>query len=185
MLLAEKLLDTLYELEELSPFWKWRSDEFRDNPPRFIRYKMVVSMLKQLGYPVAPEDFVTNPFVRDIPEDDDLPYDLTDFLKVYGTFQRHLDTGDVRMTFLTLYNFRKRLHHALVDDLMVSGIGNVKPGNQIMAQVSERLLTDVSFVDQFLCIVVDPKGLKFDKDLLVKDYGYPKENLEEIDLDWI
>jgi hypothetical protein len=185
MLLAEKLLDTLYELEELTPSWKWDDNVFSDNPPRQIRYNMIVAMLKQLGYTTTPGNFKMHLLNRDIEEDEYLPSDVTDFLRPFGDFQRHYDIGDVCMTFLTLYNFRKRLHHALVDDLMVSGIGNVKPGNQIMAQVSERLLTDVSFVDQFLCIVVDPKGLKFDKDLLVKDYGYPKENLEEIDLDWI
>jgi hypothetical protein len=34
-------------------------------------------------------------------------------------------------------------------------------------------------------MIVDPKKLQFDKDLLVKEYGYPTDDLEAIDLDWI
>lgn len=185
MLLAEKLLKTLYELEELEPSWKWDNDVFSDNPPRQIRYNMIVAMLKQLGYTTTPGNFKMQLLNRDIEEDEYLPSDITDFLRPFGNFQRHIDIGDVGMTFLTLYTFRKRLHYAFVDDLHVSGIGNVKPGNKIMADITERILTDVYWIDQLLNMIVDPKKLQFDKDLLVKEYGYPTDDLEAIDLDWI
>jgi hypothetical protein len=185
MLLAEKLLDTLYELEELTPSWKWDDDVFSDNPPREIRYNMIVAMLKQLNYQTTPGGFMFHIFERDIPEDEDLPCDVTDFLRLFGNFQRHIAIGDVGMTFLFLYNFRKRLHYALVDDLHASGYGSVKPGMQIMADLKERLLTEVSWIDQLLNLIVDPRKLQFDKELLVKEYGYPTDDLEAIDLDWI
>jgi len=185
MLLAEKLLDTLYELEARSSSLSWDKDELKDYLPGHIRYKMIASMLRQLNYNTTPGEFMFHVFKRGIPEDDELSGDVTDFLRLFGNFHRHHNIGDVGMTFLFLYTFRQRLHYALVDDLFVSGYGSVEPGMQIMTYMKERLLTEVSWIDQLLNMIVDPKKLSFDKDLLIKEYGYPTDDLEAIDLDWI
>ena len=186
MLLAEKLLTTLYELEDLEAKHNWEEELLKDNPPRYLRFRQIKAILKYIGYNDTPRWFLFDP-VGDLSED--LQFELIEKLnlipKPVKGLERFLEIGDVQATFLYLYKFRRHLHNSFNVLILSEGLGNYSIGENILRYLKYELPKEIAWVDEMLFLMVDPARNLLDIPLLVEKYDYPDVDLYEIDGDWI
>ena len=67
---------------------------------------------------------------------------------------------------------------------MVCGLTSIKFTYWITDSISNNLLEKCTDLNKALELILNPKGLTFTEDVLIKKYNYPVDNLKEIDLDF-
>ena len=54
---------------------------------------------------------------------------------------------------------------------------------QLTAELNNDLYKKVEIIDELLFEIINPNGLSFNEETLIKEYGFPKDDLDAIDMD--
>lgn len=186
MLLAEKLLKTCYELENLVQRSGWQEEKLAGNPPRHIRYQQIQAMMKFLNYRGNPVDLFRDTFSnRSEKEKKRIIVELNNLQRLTIQTDPFVSMGDVQATFWYLYQWRCRFHNCFDVFFISAGVGNYSIGENMLVFLSQNLPKNIVWVDKMLYCMVDPESNIFDYHLLNWKYGYPDADIYKIDEEWI
>lgn len=187
MLLAEQLLNTMYDLEHLESINNWDNETLKSNPPRYLRLQQISAMMKFLGFNCTPKEFKRIPLNQIIIcNNEDIFVDILNNMRnPLENIDKFKSIGDIVVTFWYLYEFRKNFHNSFESSLISEGIGNYSIGEKMLEYLKETLTMRIDWVDNMLFFIIDPKKQEFNIELLVEKYDYPNVNIHDIDSDWI
>lgn len=168
MLIAKKLLTTLYELEDLDSHFKRNTEEFRNNPPRYLRYQQIEAMMKFLDFDIEPKDFhylgmnemltgKNQELAIEMINNMEIPFDGVDNFK---------EIGDIAVTYWYLYNFRRKIHIATNTNFISEGVGNYSIGETIKEKLHLELKEKYAWIDRILFFIVDPKNTRIQSGII-------------------
>lgn len=100
------------------------------------------------------------------------------------SFER-TNESDITWLFNDLMNFRTEVYKIAY----IGGVDESSPGllysQYLQRNLQEVIRKNLDEIDETLWIILDPEKRVLDKKVLVDNYGYPDEDLDEIDLEWL
>ena len=93
---------------------------------------------------------------------------------------------DVKWMFNSLYNFRQKIYNLTYpNEGMLEGFSvGLLYSKFLQAELKKIINENLDEIDYTLCLILDPKGLKFSVKELEQKYSYQNIDLKNIDLEW-
>ena len=185
---AHDLLIRFLELQSMTQNYDdWTEESLSDNPPRLIRLRQLTAMFQAFGIPWDPRSFIRGTFIQP----DLYPYHpllsrLSIELQEGITNRDWTDHTRLRRFFEILFRYRIHVESVLSYPdgfLMASGLMRVCYDK--ICELSGIFENSIDTIDDILTAVISPTMAAFPVGQMVRDYGYPEDDLEDIDTDWI
>jgi hypothetical protein len=185
---AHDLLIRFLELQAMTPNYdKWTEESLSDNPPRLIRLRQLTAMFQAFGIPWDPRSFVRGMFIQP---------DLHPYHPLLSRLSTGLENGlmnydgtdymVLRRFFEILFRYRIHVESVLsYPDGILLASGLMRVGYDKICELSGIVENNIDTIDDILTVVISPTMAAFPVGLMISDYGYPEDDLEEIDTDWI
>lgn len=183
---ARSILDAYFELLGYEPDpSKWSEDKFADNPPRLVRLRRLVALLKAYDICCAPAKLATGGFLKV----DDQHYGRLIEHALEGLsppFRKSaLEDNFPRSYYQTLMAFRLQMQPVIKysqnylegSGWWIVAIFQIQQSEKAIRQEAEKL-------DNILAAILSPERREFTQTELERDHGFPKDNLGAIDSDW-
>lgn len=185
LITARSLLLCFLELRRMTPkLANWTEVRFKSNPPRLFRLHRLTSMFRAYGRPWDPQAFIKGKFI----EAESTKYaSLLErlFKKIPEEEQKWTGVGDLPDIFKILFDYRTQLDNVLsFSDEVMEASGLYLHAHHKVGELNRVIWDNIETVEDLLLEIISPKGESFSVEQLAKDYGYPNDNLSEIDEDW-
>ncbi|MDJ1504040.1 hypothetical protein [Xanthocytophaga agilis] len=194
----EDILKQYLDLQGLSPdVYDWSIEYFSDNPPRLYRYKQLEALFQAFGIdPKYIQSFNAGEFIKARPVADysewltDIEaYSLPIGLERDRDFNRDtVNHNKLIHIFAYLFKYRMVLERTLqYNSGWLEGYGATWV--RYMIDKTEGFLNEenrayVKYLDNLLCVAIDPYQQQYKKYELIEKYGYPDVDLRDIDADY-
>ena len=194
---AIDLLDKVFEFIAMTPESQWSIDALKSNPPRFIRFQQIESLMnafiegKKKYSQLTIQSFLAGNFIKIRTEND---YNKT--IQHIKYFVKNSDgdtneTRDIRIEelifiYLRLVDYKKMLQNIISFNrgwLEAGSIG-VRFSIYLTDSISKSFVEKSSELDMMLEQLINPKRLTFSEKELISKYNYPTEDLADIDSDY-
>jgi hypothetical protein len=186
-----------FDLKSLTNNKPFDPEEWEENPPRLLRYQMLMSICSCLGIELKEIDSES---IKVEMNKDTICGFLEELIlktkrKQKGKdYQFILDTikKDNKLSvnenyiYSKLFQMRYNLHQINVQFggvIAASGL-YVLPiilNNEIIRKTREELVT----IDQLLMLFINPKGEDLSRERLIRDFNFPVEDIHNVDFDYI
>lgn len=175
---------------------RWSIESLSNNPPRYIRYQILQSLSSALGIKhFSFEQVIHGEFItQDYMEYWDRYFELVKKLsgvnpKEFVQDDRPFDSrsfSSLKFNFTMLFNYRmlqyKMMH--CMDGVLAASDYYITP-LEILKKFNNRSENEAELLDQLLVFLLNPKGIMLSKAELEFKWGFPEEDLKEVDLDHI
>lgn len=196
---AQELLHKILEFLRMTPERaEWSFEVQRENPPRLVRLRQIDALFSAFGCAGAGlsdvgariEAFSAGRFVPQRRLEDYAGL-LAEIEATIGRSKRPpakcpIRLDDLRVQFADLLQLRLKLdavveHHAGLLEVGYSHYYSFVVTNGVSGLLSER----IEELDRVLTRFIDPAGRSFSEEDLRARFGFPSENLNDIDFDWL
>jgi hypothetical protein len=204
--LAEKIIEFIAMTPDSN---QWNARVLYDNPSRQIRFYQIQSlMLAFIGmeknttsgaerYGTITESkpsikyFLNGDFIRNRTQTDYI--DTVEFIRTYMAGNVHHDhlskdvsTAELAFIFPKLFNYKTQLQNLLTFNSGWLEASSMTSYFSIFLtdSISQNLIGKYEVLDRALEWFINPLELSFTLDELIISYGYPKENLSDIDMNY-
>lgn len=186
-----------FELKSLTNNKPFDPKKWEENPPRLIRYQMLMSICSCLG--INLQEIDSESIKVEMNKDTICSFLEELILKTKRKqkakdFQFILDTikADNKLSvnenyiYSKLFQMRNNLHQINVQFggvIAASGL-YILPiiiNNEIIRKTRE----DLAIIDQLLMLFINPKGEDLSIERLIRDFNFPVEDIHSVDLDYI
>jgi hypothetical protein len=189
------LIDLTSELIRMTPNPSdWNEEILSFNPPRLLRYKRINAMLdsyfgEESG--ITIEKFINGDFIQML--------DIDYYLQVIIYMNQYLKSNnlnqyndlityrDLQLTFSSFFKYKCKLNDLFwhnSENLCGGGKGDLFSSN-ITESISAELVEITERIDTTLEYLINPMGIIRTEFELVLNYGYPSDDLDKIDGEWI
>lgn len=182
---AHSLLDQFLELRGLSPdFDDWTEERFASNPPRLYRLRQLVALFRAFGLPWNPRGFTEGEFIQP---------DNPRYAGLWERLQTQLPTHRLERAgphqfphfFGILYRHRELLDRALsARSEWLEASGLYAFALRMCDSLNDVIRKNLHTLDEMLAVLINPEGIAFTREALIREYGYPDVDLFSIDADW-
>jgi hypothetical protein len=189
-----ELVDNICEFLEMTPDEsEWNEEKLKSNPPRLIRFRRINSLLKAyMGKGIGLKEFVNGDFIPLTPFNKF--NQLKDHIKSYDKTHGHrFDTehefyhADVSIVFKSIFNYKQKIASLFSHNsgwLIASG--NLLEYNlHVITKTNNSIKNEMEELNQGLKLIINPNNLTFELTELIENYGYPEDDLSEIDFEWL
>ena len=182
----------------------WNKKSLKGNPPRLIRYQRIQSLLQ--AFDIIPKqktgllssitnskNKIENPIQYFTWGEFIYNMDLETFSPIKKCIHENLpfkdkeiDLSYVNKLFTHLLKYKMTVSSLLLFNsgvLSASSSGFIA-GIRITNNTNDKISGEFSHIDDLLNIMLPSNNKTFSKEELIKNFNYPKEDLEEIDMDW-
>ncbi len=189
----------------------WNESSLKYNQPRLIRFKRLNSLLKAFdltrtekqknslwtilsGKKKVKESEMTKneiePFLRGdfIYKRESAEYPrIQELIEKEKSFESDSFNGirDIYSFYQHLMKYRIEIDKVLRHNsgvLEASSLG-FRSAISLTVELNNELYKKVEKIDELLFEIINPNGLTFDEETLIKEYGFPKADLDAIDMD--
>lgn len=172
---------------------EWNEFALESNPPRLIRLQQVNALMKAyLGEEMTIQDFIEGNFIKKRSIDE---YNAISLLvknhnntnKLFYDTMKKVHIRDVKMLFTSLIDYRLKINSAIYHNsgwLVASG-NLLEYSIFVTGQINKLILNSLGELNHALSLIINPTSMKFTKSALIEKFGYPSEDLDEIDLNWL
>lgn len=196
---ARELLHLILEFHRMAPErTEWSLEAQRDNPPRLVRLKQIEALLVAFGcggtdlpdVGARIDAFLAGRFV--------LLRRLEDYARVLVEIERTtarrvrrapdcpFQLDDLLAHFVYLLRLRLKLEAVAKHNEGVLEVGYTRWYPVLVAEaVAKQLAEPIAELDRVLALFIDPAGRSFAEADLVARFGFPTENLTDIDFEWL
>ncbi len=206
---TKDLLEKVLEFRAMTPNSdEWNEKSLKYNEPRLIRFKRINSLFKafELKHPKGGKTKFWN-LLSDNSKNKELSRDeITDFLEgnfintresvVYPNSQKLIEkekafesdtfkNRDIYQFYRHLMKYRIKIESVLDYNsgvLEASSLG-FRSAISLTNELNKELITKVEKIDQILFEIINPKKMEFSEEILVKEYGFPQDDLDSIDIE--
>lgn len=193
------LLDKVLEFTSMSPdSSSWNLVALKSNPPRLIRFLQIDSLLKAFFHTgnnpsrISLESFLEGDFIldRDLSDYEETIQFIKDFMKeeTHDTSETsRIDLDELEFIYSRLLSFKKQLRKVINfnSDVVEASSISARFSYLLTSSVSKSIAENPTKLDEFLEILINPKGLTFSVEELISNYHYPTEDLIDIDIDYM
>ena len=204
------LLDMIFEFVEMTPNSDlWTLNAQKGNQPRLIRLKQINSLLSAFFQTNKPNGFLDkakqlfldnkNETIQTILSGDFLNrQNITEFTEIIKFIRlivnekenseiedREIHIMELKMTFQQLIKYKEQLRKLLTFNsgwLEASSITS-RFSIYLTDSISKNLRDKYSELDKALEILINPKNFTFTESELIDNYNFPKDDLNEIDME--
>jgi len=190
---------------------EWNLKSLKANPPRQIRLRRIESLLTAFcsidinesllskaksiffdHHKITIASFLQGDFIkaRSIDEYSEVIKFIKDFVKTkVGDVDRKREIRIEELVFIFpfLINFKKQIR-----SLLTFNSGWLEAGSDVALfsiyltdSISEKLAGNYSELDYFIELFINPKRLIFTKEEMIDKYNFPKEDLNDVDSDFM
>lgn len=170
---------------------RWSFENFKENPPRYNRLKMITAIMKALELECSYEDFSVGEFIAEIHFEKWL-----DFLKdasakfpttePFNKLDFEVDFHDLNTIFYAFMNYRLQAQSLLsCNSGILASTYEFNKFTALMKLPNKQLKKNLKPIDFILVFLINPKNISYSKQELIDKFDYPDVDLKEIDLDWI
>lgn len=209
---AIDLLDKVLEFIAMTPDKsQWSVTALKSNPPRHIRLKQIESMLNAFftidintrlidnlelslsGKPkISIQSFLSGEYIeqREISDYAETIKFIKEFVKTRSNYfdeTRGICLEELVFIFSDLVDYKITLRNILSFNSGVLEASSIASRFSIYLtnSVSKNFVDKDSDLDKFLELLINPKGLIFTEDELISSFNYPKENIIDIDIEFM
>lgn len=194
---AITLLDKALEFESMTfDRSDWDLEKLKDNPPRFVRLQQLMVLLKIF----TPETFndqniassinslLNGDFIyqRDIMKYAELFKSMDEVITSAKHFlkqQNEWDSSHLQDNFTNLIAFKRKVNKLLEHNHGIMEASYPYYYSIIMtSEISEKL--NIKKMDEFLSLVIDPQKKCYEKDTLIREFNFPKDDVFDLDLEY-
>ena len=193
---TKDLLHKTFEFRGMVPNSnEWNENSLKYNEPRLIRFRRLNSLLKAFGLTkvVDQNELTTNeitPFLRGefILKRDSAVYPrVQELIEMQKSFESDSFRGqrDIYLFYNHLMRYRIEIDNVLRHNsgvMEASSLG-FRTAIFLTSELNNVMLKKVEEIDQLLYEIINPAALSFNEEALIKLYGFPKEDLDAIDMD--
>ena len=179
---ASVLLSLVWDLSTLVGHRPWTEDELNGNPPRVVRHQQIMALIRALGVGGDLPSFLKGEFLKDRP--------IESFEEVISLGRSYLsDIKDIDAfgeVFKRLMDYRMNAEALLQCNdgcLMTSEPYSITI--RLTRRVNNDLKESLRPMDQVLSLLVDPIQRCLPREVLIREYGFPDVNLNDLDSDWM
>ena len=195
---AHELLHKILEFHRMTPERaEWSLEAQRENPPRLVRLRQIAALLRAfLGEGDGATDvgarigsFLEGSFVLRRRLEDFAgilaEIDVTMATRARHVPKRPLELEDLHANFTILVQLRLKLEEAVKHNDGVLEVGYTRCYPVLLAQsVARELATPIEELDRVLALFIAPADRCFSEADLIARFGFPTEDLGEIDYAW-
>lgn len=188
---AEIIIKDYIELNSMSPDRSsWSESYFKDNPPRYYRFKRMASCFEVLGYQNINYESLTHTINLPKLNEDQInsvistietafPIEYEQYLEKWSFFSPRTTFDFLIRMLVSIYSF----------NFQRSGVLEASGYHMIpvlmLEHLEEKLTPEKEAVEKTLCLLLNPEEKTYNPIDLVTKYDFPLVDLEEIDLDWL
>ncbi len=192
-LTAAELLDRVWDFLGLVGVEGWTEADIADNPPRAIRLLQIHALLRALGLEPDVRGFLTGKFLADRPVSELQPFFEEARQTLAAAHRGHApprfdETARpdvVLLVFTRLVRFRQSAHQLLnFNSGVLEASGLYRYPLALIDSVNATLAKELGEIERVLALLVDPELRAFDRQTLIRDFGFPDVDLAELDADW-
>ncbi|MAN58265.1 MAG: hypothetical protein CMC08_00335 [Flavobacteriaceae bacterium] len=209
---AKDLLDLVFEFRSLAPATEeWTAEALTGNLPRLVRLQRISALLRAFGLTRAQYINNANKFgleneYANNTEGKAVQNDVALFLEgdfisyhdysQYSVVKNLIQTasafegdvykyGDVEYFYSFFMRFRLELDNFLRVNSGVAYAGNlgIRSAIKLTDEITKEILKKAEYMDDILTEIINPERLSFTEEVLINEYGFPTDDLDEIDLD--
>jgi hypothetical protein len=198
------LIEKIIEFTAMTPdSATWTYNSLKENEPRLIRLKQIDSLIsafipeikntnlteKLTGLLSSKKTKLTKVVSGEFIENRclDAYIAFTNLIKqeAESSTLNKIDITDIKNTFIILMSYKKNLRQLInfnndwLEVSRITSLFSIKLTNKI----SSNLLGQYDELDKVLELIINPKNLSFSETELISNYNFPKDDLDEIDLD--
>jgi len=206
------LLDKIFEFTEMTPnSVEWNLKSLQANPPRQIRLQQIESLLTAFctinanenllskaksmffgNHKITITAFLSGDFIktRSIDEYSELIQFVKDFVKTKvgdAGRKREIRIEELVFIFPILIDFKKQIR-----SMLTFNSGWLEASSDISLfsiyltnSIAENLTGKYNELDYVIERFINPQGLIFTEEEMIDKYNFPKEDLNEVDMDFI
>jgi len=191
------LIDKAIDIERMiveKPDWTFERQ--KDNPPRLIRLKQLEVLLKLFTpetYDVDIEigikklfngDFILHREIKKYANVFAIMENAISLLKPSFRKESEWESKNLRFNYHYLMGFKREIDKIKCWN---NGILEIDYKHLYQYVVTSEFINGLctKSIDDFLSLVIDPLGRTFTKDELIQDFNYPKEDIFDVDIDWL
>ncbi|OYU82644.1 MAG: hypothetical protein CFE24_14980 [Flavobacterium sp. BFFFF2] len=188
------LIDFICEFIEMTPEEsEWSEEKQKSNPPRLIRLKRINALLKAyMGNEIGLSEFISGDFVSLTPLDkfNQLRGHIEIYNKING---HHYDTNhrfyhaDVSLIFKSIFKYKQKMESIFSHNcgwLIASG-NLLEYYLHVISKINKSIKNEMEELNQVFKLIINPGNLTFSLIDLIENYGYPEDDLSEIDFEWL
>ena len=186
-LTARDLLHLYLDLRGMVPDLKeWSEDALNSNPPRLVRLKQLKALFRAFKIPWNLSDFCEGSFIE---AEDPRHVPLLKRAAAEVSEGRTLNPESLGNQLPTLFSILLAYREGVASSLSFSGgvmeaSGLYYYAHRKVAQLNQVIGQHVHIVEDILVDLVSPEAAAFTLGVLVRDYGYPEDDLFQIDGDF-
>lgn len=178
---AHDLLSAFLDLHGLAPdLSEWTEEKLAYNPPRLIRLKRLKAMFLAFGMAWDPYAFTEGGCVDKVLTADSIKNQAKAEL---GILVQDVSAPQLRFLFVILYRHRKCVE-AVFSSGADDGGGVFLLAWKKIFDVHQAIQAKIAPIDDLLAAMIDPRKRSFTINQLIQDYGYPLDDLHQIDGDF-
>lgn len=170
-----------------------------DNPPRLLRFRRIQALVRALGLPDDLLAVVNGDFLL---TSNHISYDvaLTRALELFpgdvyiSPFEAEASSQDnthpnithasLAMAFGLAFSQRRSISSAMTNPSLMGGMALVDVLQRPFNQTCQALAPIADKLDDFLGFLLEPSGREVPFEELVVEWGWPEDDLREVDSDW-
>lgn len=162
----------------------WSEERLADNAPRLVRPWQLMALFKAFGIPWNISLFRDGGFItEDRPRSSLLQRAAAEMRAEHS--DRHGQTADdLPMLFSILLGFREDVEQTLRSSTGMEASGLLLWAHQKIRQANDTIRQAAQPIDEILVELISSDGKRFALPELIQDYGYPADDLDQIDEDW-
>lgn len=189
----------------------WNEGSLKYNQPRLIRYRRLNSLLKAFGLTRTEKQknklWTILSGKKNVREGEMIKNEITPFLRGDFIHNRELikypkvqeliekrkvfeddsfnELRDIYRFYNHLMKYRVEINNVLQHNsgvLEASSLG-FRAAIKLTGELNNDLRKKVAQIDELLFEIINPEGLSFKEETLIKKYGFPKEDLDAIDME--
>jgi hypothetical protein len=167
----------------------WSLEKFADNPPRLYRLQIINSLKKALQINCTNLEFIRGEFISEA--------QLNKWAEFKESFQKHLplkkkyndpkyptQVEDIKCIFQGLMDYRLNAQILLsTNDCIYATSGDYGAFVNLMNTTSRKLYRELKKIDAGLLFCINPNALTYTKKELINNFGFPKVNIIDVDIE--
>ncbi|RAR73742.1 hypothetical protein [Flavobacterium aciduliphilum] len=188
--MEKQLLDTFLDLYTYdTKIQEWSFEKYENNPSRYYRLQMITALMKALDINCSYYDFKEGRFISKVQYNKwkDFKETIMDQLdaKAYArSLKEKLHPFDIQSIFRTFMEYRLFSEKVLgIFDGIYLAKDEFRAFASILNKSNSHLKEELKNIEQVLHFCINPNGLNYMQEELIKQFGYPEVDLGAIDID--
>jgi hypothetical protein len=206
---TKDLLNKLLEFRAMTPNSdEWNETSLKHNEPRLIRFRRINSLFKAFELKDKKNEKTNfwsllseNSKENELSKDEIIGFFEGNFITTresikYPNSQKLIEkekafdsdsfkNRDIYQFYHHLMKYRIKVESVLNynSGVMEASSLGFRSAISLTNELNDELNIKIEKIDEILFEIINPNKLKFDENLLIKEYGFPKDDLDSIDIE--